>query len=278
MTKTPCQYAIIRFAPFVETDEFANIGIVLLAPRAGFFGHRLESHRYARITRFFKGLDGHAYKTAVATVSAELRRLASLLMERGFGPGAERAGTVFAQEVFQEIVRPREGIVRYSDPRVILADDPATTVGQLFGRYVERDFVTPAYCEAAMERALRALLHDAHIADRFRSGPIGDDGFHVTFPLVERCGETPVRAIKALNLAQDEPSKIRDHALLWRGRINMLRERRTLPERVLFAVSEPGPERAQQDAYDEALEDFHRDGVQAVSAQDSESVLRFASA
>ena len=58
----------------------------------------------------------------------------------------------------------------------------------------------------------------------------------------------------------------------------MLRERRTLPERVLFAVSEPGPERAQQDAYDEALEDFHRDGVQAVSAQDSESVLRFASA
>lgn len=278
MTKTPCQYAIIRFAPFVETDEFANIGIVLLAPRAGFFGHRLESHRYARIIHFFKGLDRHSYKTAVATVSAELRRFASLLTARGFGPGAERASGAFAQEVFQEIVRPREGIVRYSDPRVIMADDPATTVDQLFSHYVERDFVTPAYCEATMERALRALLHDAQMADRFKIGRIGDDGFHVTFPLVEHCGETPVRAIKALNLAQDKPSKIRDHALCWRSRINMLRERRTLPERVLFAVSEPGPERAQKDAYDEALEDFRRDGVQAVSVHDRDSVLRFASA
>ncbi|WP_295434192.1 DUF3037 domain-containing protein [uncultured Thiodictyon sp.] len=277
MTKTACQYAIIRFAPFVETDEFANVGIVLLAPRAGFFGHRLEARRYARITRFFEGLDGRTYKAAVSTVSADLQRLSHVLTERGFGPGVERAGAAFAQDVFHEIVRPREGIVRYSDPRVVMADDPATTLNHLFSRYVERDFATPEYHETAMERALRALLQGAHLAARFESWRIGDDGYHVTFPLVEHRGETPVRAIKALNLAQDEPSKIRDHALLWRGRINMLRERRTLPDRVLFAVSEPGSERAQKDAYDEALADFQRDGVQAVSARDSKRVLLFAS-
>jgi hypothetical protein len=27
-----CIYSIVRFAPFVETEEFANVGIVITAP------------------------------------------------------------------------------------------------------------------------------------------------------------------------------------------------------------------------------------------------------
>lgn len=38
MTRIACQYAIVRFAPFVETEEFANVGIIMIAPKQRFFG------------------------------------------------------------------------------------------------------------------------------------------------------------------------------------------------------------------------------------------------
>jgi len=56
MKKFACQYALLRFRPFVETGEFANVGVVMLAPEARFFGYRLLK-RYGRITQFFHQLD-----------------------------------------------------------------------------------------------------------------------------------------------------------------------------------------------------------------------------
>jgi hypothetical protein len=275
---TACQYAVVRFAPFVETGEFANVGILLLAPRAGFFGHEIQTRRYARITRFFEEMDAQTYKAAMVTVGTELGHFAELVRERGLGANADRGAIVFAQEVFQEIIRPREGIVRYSAARVVMAADPSTTLHELFQHYVERSFATREYQETVLERGLRMLLQRAQLAVRFESCRVGDDGFHVNFPLVEMRGETPVKAIKALNLAQTDPSKIRDHAILWRARIDKLRARRTLPERVLFALSEPGPDGAQRDAYEEARGDLEAAEVQLVAARDNARVLEFARA
>ena len=51
MNKVACQYAIVRFAPFVETGEFANVGIIMMAPKQRFFAFELELKRYKRITR-----------------------------------------------------------------------------------------------------------------------------------------------------------------------------------------------------------------------------------
>jgi len=137
-----CRYAIIRFAPFVETGEFANVGILLLAPRAGFFGSELETRRYARITRFFGGMDAQTYKATMTMVGAELRHFEALLRERGFHTQGDHGTIAFAQEVFQEIIRPREGIIRYSDARVVMAADPGATLHELFQHYVERSFAT----------------------------------------------------------------------------------------------------------------------------------------
>ena len=58
MKKFACQYALLRFRPFVETGEFANVGVVLLAPEARFFGFKLlNKQRHGRITHFFHQLD-----------------------------------------------------------------------------------------------------------------------------------------------------------------------------------------------------------------------------
>ena len=60
MNKVACQYALLRFRPFVETGEFANVGVVLLAPEARFFWFLLLK-RYGRITQFFHQLDRKVY-------------------------------------------------------------------------------------------------------------------------------------------------------------------------------------------------------------------------
>lgn len=74
MNKIACQYAIVRFAPFVETGEFANVGILMIAPKERFFGFKLETRRHGRITRFFEELDRKHYTQALYQVREELTR------------------------------------------------------------------------------------------------------------------------------------------------------------------------------------------------------------
>jgi hypothetical protein len=210
------------------------------------------------------------------TLADELRRARDVIREQVFERLTPSNARPFAQEFFAEIVRPRETIVRFSEPRLVLAEDPATKLVDLFNHYVERDFVTKEYQESVLERGLRMLFNRTQLGKRFERGQVGDEGYHVTFPFVEHRGERTVKAIKALNLAQDQPSKIRDHALVWRGRIEKLRSRHTLPDKVLFAVSAPERRGNLAEAFDEATEDLRESGALVMPIRDSERVLEFA--
>ena len=84
MNKVACQYAIVRFAPFVETGEFANVGIIMMAPKQRFFAFELELKRYGRITRFFEDVDAKLYRKTLYNLKAELERVADVLKAHGF--------------------------------------------------------------------------------------------------------------------------------------------------------------------------------------------------
>ena len=51
---TPCLYSIVRYAPYAETEEFANIGVVLCAPKLGQFHFQLTQSNNARVKNFFQ--------------------------------------------------------------------------------------------------------------------------------------------------------------------------------------------------------------------------------
>ncbi|MFC3851914.1 DUF3037 domain-containing protein [Salinispirillum marinum] len=53
MTKQVCRYAVVRFVPYAESEEFANIGIVMAVPKSNLFLFRLEAND-ARYSRFLK--------------------------------------------------------------------------------------------------------------------------------------------------------------------------------------------------------------------------------
>jgi hypothetical protein len=117
-----------------------------------------------------------------------------------------------AQGIFRAITRPREGIVRHNDARVVMAEAPAATIHALFEHDVERSCSTRDLKRRSTS-AVYAFFFSALGLPR-ASRVAADEGLHVPFPLVETRDEVPVKVIKAPNLARADPSKIRDHSIL----------------------------------------------------------------
>ena len=225
MNKTPCQYAIVRFTPFVETGEFANVGVVMMAPQARYFGFKLLTRRYSRITRFFEELDAQVFRHAMFNLKDELGRVHDVLKGHGFDRRLKDNDVEFAKRLFAEMVRTRETIVRFGESRVVLAGDPKATLNELFAYYVERNFVTKEYRATVLEKGVRQLLFKNHLGERFHRAKVGDKEFQVIFPFVELRDEHPTKIIQPLNLAQDKTTKILEHGNKWEFRIRKLQER-----------------------------------------------------
>lgn len=270
VNKIPCLYAIVRFAPFVETGEFANVGIVLMAPAQRYFGFKLLGKRYSRITHFFEQLDAQVFRATLKALRQELQRVAVLLDRQPL------TDTAFAKNLFAEVVRPRETVIKYSEPRTVLADAPEATLAELYGFYVERNFVTYEYQETALERGVRQWLTQARLGQRFTRQEIGNADYHATFPFVEKHVEQPVKVIKPLHLAHDQPSKIIDHGGQWQVRVQKLRQRELLPDQVLFAVQGPVDDDSRRDAFAEAVADLERTGITVLPYENKAQILTFA--
>jgi hypothetical protein len=273
MKKFACQYAIVRFLPYLETGEFANVGIVMLCPDAGFFDFKLLT-RVRRITAFFEELDSGIYRRAANDFKQELKRIRAWLAQQ---PG--RAMDVeLARHLFGELTRQRETMLRFDDVRVVLADDPAQQMDELFGHYVERNFATKAYHEQLLDKTVRKVLVDAKLNTQYRPETLGDvTTYHAKLPFVHREGEHAVKAIKPLFLAHEDPAQIYDHGWAWYGRINMLRTLHLLPDQVLFPVQGPVEARGERfDMFQEITAKLAANDVWVVPTLQTERIVEFA--
>ena len=277
MKKFACQYAIVRFAPFVETGEFANVGIVMMAPDFRYFGFELELKRYARITRFFEDVDARLYKKSLYNLREELERIGDLLKAHGFDRRLKKNDVDFARRLFAELVRPRETIVRFGQVRTVLADDPAKKLKELFAFYVERNFVTKKYQEELLlESNVRKLLNRIHVGALFEKARVGDENYHVNFPFVHHEGGRPDKIIKPLHLAHAEPTRIYEHGDAWIRRINRLKGKYLEPDRVLFALSGPDKDGNRLKAYHDIEQELQTIGVKTVPYANQDEIKRFA--
>lgn len=99
--------------------------------------------------------------------------------------------------------------------------------------------MTREYQEAALERGMRKWLGQAKIGERFARVEVGNQEYRAAFPFVEKQDELVLKAIRPLHLNQPAPNKILDHGGQWLFRVQALKKRGLLPERVLFAVNGP---------------------------------------
>lgn len=275
MKKFACHYALLRFRPFVETGEFANVGVVLMAPDAGFFGYRLLTH-YSRITRFFHQLDRGVYLRGRGLFKQEVDRFAADLRRLALGEGHPTLDLPLADQLFTEFVRPREAMLQFDDQRIALADDPQAKLDALFDHYIERNFVNREYQERLLETMVRKLLVGRQLGAAYRAEKVGNPEFTVNFPFVHRHDGRADRIIKPLYLAQDDSTKLLTHGGQWVDKVRRLRKRDALPEAVLFPVKAPARDTKPYQAFEEICEDLQAIGVTVVAANDEESILQFA--
>lgn len=275
MKKFACQYALLRFRPFVETGEFANVGIVLMAPEARFFGFRLLK-RYGRITQFFHQLDRKVYLDGRELFKEELERFTGDLRRLALDGRKTQPDLTLARNLFNELVRPREAMLQFADQRLVLADDPKVKLGQLFDHYVERNFVTKEYQERLLENNVRRMLFRAQIGAEYRREKIGSPDFAVNFPFVQMQDGKAQRIIKPLHLAQGDTTKILTHGGQWVDKVRRLRKRNALPAEVMFPVTTPATNTKPYEAFQEIRDELLEARVQVVPANDEGLILKFA--
>ncbi len=234
MRQFACRYAVLRFAPYSETEEFANVGVVLACPQTGYLGFQLEVRRHKRVTDFFEELPPAVYRQALQLMQAELNRLAQRVAQV---PPEQRAD--FTRRVFEQLVHPREAMMRFGTARALLTDDPAAEVHRQFSHYVDRSFATPEHLEQVLERRIKVWLSSLGLERPFREARVGDDDLYAKFSLVQLRGTQPVKIIKPFNLSHDKPVDIYDHGGRWVDKLRRLRRRNLLPHDVLFALASP---------------------------------------
>lgn len=271
-----CNYAVVRFLPYRETGEFVNVGVVLYCREADFFDVAVETQRRKRITDFFPELDRDIFSAGRQAFYEELRRVKKLLRadERKLDDET-RAG------VFQELVRPRESVFRFSEVGTVLAEEPARKLAELFERYVNRQFAqNREYQETVMARRLMDVLKANELIGHYlQNKKVGNDEFHVLMPIVsEARNDRGVvrRAIKPLDLDRDEPTKIYDHGDAWIRRVERLRQVNQLPEGMLFTVREANADDKRIKACRAICDELVRLDVRVLANGDEDGVLEFA--
>lgn len=277
MNKLACQYALLRFRPFVETGEFANVGVVLLCPEGRFFGFKLLK-KYGRITKFFHQLDSKVYLNSKALFIEELQRVGQHMRSNALDGRKRVVNIQFAVNLFAELTRTRDAMLQFDERRIVLADNPKVKLNELFDYYVERNFVTKAYQERLLENSVRRLLFksDSRIGALYSQGKVGTADFIVNFPFVHKKGEVVDRVIKPLYLAQEDSTRVLNHGGLWVDKVRRLRKRNALPDNVLFPLAAPKRESKAFRAYEEIRQDLVEAGVEVTLASDERSILTFA--
>lgn len=131
MKRQPVRYATIRLRPHIETEEFANVGVVLVAPESNYFDYRIETRRTGRLEAFFPQAGAPFLHDALRHADRELKRIRELAETDSRDPPR-------AELLFASLTKDREGVISYSDIRHAIHTEPHRFIDELFDRYVLR--------------------------------------------------------------------------------------------------------------------------------------------
>jgi hypothetical protein len=261
------KYAIVQFLPYAETEEFANVGVLVCAPKTGFIDFKMANQRFARVTDFFDDLDGAVYQTAINTFVKELAHTKKI--------GATLRNDDLVDYIV-EITRTRESLLRFGGLRTIVCDNPQLVLEKLYNRYVARDFLTKEYREQAMVKAIRNQFNHKKLTVKYHQKKIAKDLREVNLPLVAEIGNT-IRVIKPLAFNQKKTTQIIEHGEAWVNRFKwLINENLVIPERVLLPVEGPAKKGKLDLAFKEVINEIKELDVNIVDFKNEEKIIQFA--
>jgi len=269
MNRQVAKYSIIRFQPFTETEEFANVGIVMYLPTTKELYFQLRSPKESgRICQFFNPLDKKIYIHSLKIVRDELERL----QYYGRETGNNRVN------FYDELIRQREGIIQYSPPRVLFTTNTKNTLDNLFQQYVHRSFARKEGFEEQMKKRIKVLLGNSNLLHKkfTLDTDIGDETIYkVSMPFVSQ-GEN--LAIKPIHFNHAKPHQLIEHGITWLTKIQQLKRHNFIqPNHVLFAFQRPDQGKGiLLNAFDDIKEQIEEFGIIMSDINDTEQIIQFA--
>ncbi|HGT2382774.1 TPA: DUF3037 domain-containing protein [Neisseria gonorrhoeae] len=267
MNRYAMRFAVIRFMPYVQTREFANIGIIITHPQSGCFDFKIE-HRYSRLSRFFRRFDLPAYKAATRAFEKELQRIRNLAAHSA--PDQIRA-------MPDHLTRPREALIMAARPGVTLAPGRGQELNRLFDYFVARSFAKNQP-EAELTRQIQAMSKPLQTAYPFKESTIGDpSGFHASIPLVQKAENGEIRKIiKPIYFGRKDPADIYYKSDKRIADIKRLRRGGYIDRsEILFAYEPPErPDKAQEKALLDVSGDLEEQGIQLADNRSEGKIIR----
>ncbi|MFM2480344.1 DUF3037 domain-containing protein [Celerinatantimonas sp. YJH-8] len=266
--KNLVRYSVIRFMPFAETQEFANVGIVLHAPNSETVLFKLANKRFSRVSQFFDDLDGQLYSNAIDMFDAELRRIQNL--------AHDMHGKNLVM-FMNEATRPREGFLTFSETAVLLTQNTLTDVlEQLFLQYVGRNFNTKEHREILLAQELKRQLNSVS-QYKYKKQTLDTGYMSFDLPLVAR-DSIQTKAVKPMSFNQSDSLRLIDHGARWILRVKNLIDSNVIKsEDFLFAVEHPEFETSRlENAFQKVEDDMNELGVKVYRADDLDRINTFA--
>jgi hypothetical protein len=281
MKKLVCNYSVIRFLPYPETEEFVNVGILACCSQVGWMDYCIDNRRTKRVHDFFPEMDKAVYTEGRHRVIKELDRITADFREADGRQGVMPERQKYVDGIFSHLAQPREEIFRLGPLATRLTDNPAAVLEKLFNYYVERHFAQhDKYQETIMQDRLTNLLRQHKLQNQYKEARLGNEDYHVRLPFVkfvETDDHHAFKAIKPLHLAQKDATKIRDRGDAWRMKVKRLRDMGFLPDQVLFAVQfPPKNDKKRTAAAQEICEELKDTNVDVKDFSDTGAVLSFA--
>ncbi len=277
MNQHLCKYAVLRFLPYRETEEFVNVGVLVLCEELGYLGFLLEKRRSTRVTDFFDELDTDVYRQGIKSIEGEIKRLNPKANAPVEGCLSLAGGAPNMSAAFNFLVRPRKTLFCFSDVRVVMTPDPSTKLKELFAHYVRRQFAQPKeYQEQLMRDAIQDHLKQWDLSKLYQPLDVGTNIYRMKFPFVHQSNAMSVRAIRALHLNLRDTTEILRKGDQIIGGLRRIRDGGALPDDCLVVVKSPKLGNQMREVAQQVCEDLEKIDVQTASYSDRDSLQAFA--
>jgi len=266
---TTCLYSIVRYAPYAETEEFANIGVVICAPKENYFDFQLTKRNDSRVRHFFH--DDTIFPVAKDAIQTEIQFAKA--------QASQITGHHQAAQFFRYFVTKKESIFQFSDVRVVSSANPKEELCRIFNKYVNHSEFTKERREDVLARELkRSFDRIEELKNSFKQDSI--DGFYAKFsmPLIAKKQNEILCAIKPLAFTQAEPGKMMEHSDTWVMRVSRAAEENLLNiDDVLFTIDVPeSPTSGQRQVLDIIRRTMDAKRIKHIPASNHEETIDFA--
>lgn len=266
---TPCLYSIVRYAPYAETEEFANVGVVLCAPKKHTFHFKLTKSNDARVSAFFR--DDTIFSYAREAIAQELK----LAQAHTFN--IKNADDV--AQFFNYLTMKRESIFHFSTTRVVLADSPEVELNRIYDKFINHSDYSKERREEILAKELKTRFNSyAELKNIFKKEMVGGELARFSMPFVAKNDEKILCAIKPLAFVQKEPGKMMEHCDSWVARVTRAAEENLLNlSTVLFTIDgHTKPTGAENKAMDAIKRTFDRLNIAHTKHDDEVNIVKFA--